>query len=183
MQADILEEAMSGVVDLQKARLEIKARKAFRNWTSRFEKEFELTSRVRDIPDNMLSLMVTGREDSTFYYYDFIMNIEGLGSGFDFDGLAPDKKIHVIDRHFFLLDRFRYEFMKRLGWVDSYPGDEYTIAELVTGFNILAPDLQAKPVELNSSHPAYEKYRNINLFEKEQVIRKLIPEALELIEI
>ena len=110
------------------------------------------------------------------------MNLEGLGSGFGFNELEPDKKLVVLDRHLLLLDRSRYEYMKRLGWIISYPGEEYTLVELILNFNNLAPDIQAKPPVLSSDHPAYEDYSGLDLNEKEQVIRKLIPEALKLID-
>jgi hypothetical protein len=46
-------------------------------------------------------------------------------------------------------------------------------------FNDLAPDIQAQPAVLSQSHPRYREYITGNLFGKEEIIRKLIPEALE----
>ena len=106
------------------------------------------------------------------------MNIKDLGSGFEFNELEPADKLNAIDIHLFLLDRARYVYMKRLGWLDFYPGEEYTLVELIMNFDDLAPDIQAKPAILSQSHPCYREYISKNLFEKEEIIRKLIPEAL-----
>lgn len=173
---------MAGVVDLGRARLEKKVKKAYRNWTAQFGDKFDVKTCFGDIPDIILAVLAGETGNSSFYFYDLIMNLENLGSGFGFNELEPDKKLVVLDRHLFLLDRSRYEYMKRLGWIVSYPGEDYTIVELIINFNDLAPDIQSKPPVLSSDHPAYGEYNSMNLFEKEQVIRKLIPEALRLIE-
>jgi hypothetical protein len=173
---------MSGVVDLGTARLEKKIKKAYRNWTAQFGDKFGVKTGFGDIPDNVLAVLAAGTGNSSFYFYDLIMNLEDMGSGFGFNELEPDKKLVVIDRHLFLLDRSRYEYMKRLEWIISYPGEKYTIVELIINFNNLAPDIQAKPPVLSNDHPVYEEYSRMNLFEREQLIRKLIPEALRLID-
>ena len=174
---------MSEIVDIEKARLEIRAKKGFRNWTGRFEYFFGLSTRMKDIPENPLAFLAEGNQESSFYYYDLIMNIKDLGPGFEFDELAPADKLTAIDIHLFLLDRTRYEYMKRLGWLDGYPGEKYTLVELIMNFDDLAPDIQARPALLSRSHPCYREYISKNLFEKEEIIRKLIPEALNNISI
>lgn len=173
---------MSGVVDLEKARLEKKVKKAYRNWTAKFGDRFSAATGFCDIPDNILATLAVGNENSSFYFYDLIMNLEDLGSGFGFNELKPDKKLIVIDRHLFLLDRARYEHMKRLRWLISYSGEEYAIVDLIINFDKFAPDIQARPPILSSDHPDYEEYSSMGLFEKEQAIRKLIPEALKFID-
>ena len=173
---------MSGVLDLDIARLEKKVKRAYRNWAAKFGDRFSVTTCFSDLPDNILAALAVGNENSAFYFYDLIMNLEDLGSGFGFNELNPDKKLIVIDRHLFLLDRTRYEHMTRLGWLISYPGGENAIVDLIVNFDKLAPDIQARPPILSSSHPAYEEYSSMGLFEKEQAIRKLIPEALKFID-
>lgn len=172
---------MSGVVDLEKARQEKKVKKGFRNWTGLFESRFGISTRMEDIPDKAVAFLAEGNRNSSFYYYDLIMNLKDMGSGFSFNELEPSEKLTVIDMHLFLLDRIRYEYMKRLGWLDSYPGEENTLVELIMEFNELAPDIQAKPAVLSQDHPCYREYISKNLFEKEELIRKLIPEALKII--
>ena len=169
---------MPGIIDLEKARIEIKAKKGFKTWSSRFGCCFDVSAKMENIPDKALVFLAEGNLKSSFYYYDLIMNLKDMKSGSGFEELEAADKMAVIDIHLFLLDRVRYEYMKRLGWIDSYPGEEYPIVELVMNFNDLAPDIQARPPVLSQSHPCYMEYISKNLFEKEEIIRKLIPEAL-----
>ena len=85
----------------------------------------------------------------------------------------------VMDRHLFLLDRIRFEYMKRLGWLDSYPGQEFTLIELVIKFDQIAPGMQAISPVLNKDHPDYEKFCDMGSLEKEELIRKLLSVALK----
>ena len=170
---------MSEIVDIEKARLEKKANKGFKTWINRFKCYFGISTRMEDIPDKALAFLAEGNQKSSLHFYDLIMNLKDLGSGFNFNELEPAEKMIVIDIHLFLLDRARYEYMKRLGWLAGYPGEKYPIIELVIHFNDLAPDIQARPPLLSQSHPCYLEYDSKNLFEKEEMIRKLIPEALK----
>ena len=111
-----------------------------------------------------------------------IMNLRELGSGFEFNELGPDEKVAVIDRHLLVLDRVRFECMKRLGWLETYPGEESTLVELITRFDKLAPALQAKFPLLSKDYPGYEQYCAMNTLDKEAFVRKLIPKALKEIE-
>ena len=85
----------------------------------------------------------------------------------------------VIDRYLFLLDRIRFEYMKRLGWLQVYPGEEFPLVELILHFDKLAPGQQAKTPGLSPDHPAYDNFCNMNVFEREEFIRKLIPKVLK----
>lgn len=170
---------MSQIVDLETARLELKAKKGFKKWSNHFEFSFGISTRMDEIPDKALAFLAGGNQKSSIYYYDLIMNIKDLGSGLEFHELDPTDKIAVIDIYLFLLDRARYEHMKRLEWLASYPGEEYPLVELVTNFDDLAPDIKATPAVLNQSHPCYREYNSRNLIGKEEIIRKLIPQALD----
>jgi hypothetical protein len=172
---------MPGIVDIEKARLERKAKKGFKTWASRFGCCFGMSTRMEGIPDKALAFLAGANRKSSSYFYDLIMNLKDLGAGLNFDELDPVEKMAVLDIHLFLLDRVRYEYMKRLGWIDCYPGEEYPIVELVIYFKDLAPDIQARPPVLSRSHPRYMEYISKNLFEKDEIIRKLIPEALNII--
>ncbi len=175
-------EQPSRVIDLKEGRLAMAARRGYRNWIGRFKENFGLKTRLSDISTPTLSFLAQGRDKSTFYLYDLIMNLQGLGTGFEFNELDPGTKMSVIDQYLFLLDRIRFECMKRLGWLASYPGEEFTLVELITGFDALAPGLQAEIPVLSRDHPEYRTYAAVNSFDRETVIRKLIPEALRRIQ-
>ena len=120
-----------------------------------------------------------GKDTSLFYLYDLIMCLKNLGSGFEFNELNSDQKMRVMDLYLFLLDRIRFELMRRLGWLSRYPGDDLTLVELVIQFDKVGPTLQARLPELAPSHSGYSTFVSMNEFEKEEFIRRLIPEALK----
>ena len=153
-------------------------KRGYRNWESQFKQEFGLKTLLSQISMETLSYLAQGKEKGAFYIYELIMNLQGWGSGFEFNELSPKKKMAVIDQYLFLLDRIRFECMKRLGWIETYPGEEFTLVELITQFDILAPNLQAKIPLLSQDHPGYDEYSDLNVFDKEAFVRKLIPEAL-----
>ena len=170
---------MPPVIDMEEARLNRAVKRAFRNWASRFKEEFGIDTKLSEISFETLAVLAQGKDKSTFYLYDLVLNIMGLGSGFEFDVLNAKKKMAVIDQYLFLLDQIRFECMKRLGWLESYPGEEFALVELVTRFETLAPNLQAKIPVLSKKHPRYEEYAALNTFDREAFVRKLIPEVLK----
>jgi hypothetical protein len=170
------------VVEIQKARLGMAVRKGYRNWKSQFKENFGLETHLSDLSTKTLVSLAHGKEKSTFYLLDLIMNLQNLGSGFEFSELDPKEKMAVLDRYLFLLDRIRFEFMKRLGWLDTYPGEEITVVDLILRFEQLAPRLQADTPTLSRDHAAYDDFCRMNTFGREELVRKLIPKALKHIE-
>ena len=170
---------MTKIVDITKARLGINVGKAYRNWKNRLGKDFGLLTRLCHVSDKSLRFLAGGAGNSPFYIYDFIMNLKGLGSGFEFNELDSKNKISVMDMYIFLLDQIRFEYMKRIGWLDSYPGEEFTIVDLILQFDKLAPGMRARPPSLSKDHPAYGRFSEMSQFEKEELIRKLLGDALQ----
>jgi hypothetical protein len=173
---------MKQVVDLQKARLGMAVKRGYRNWESRFGESFGLETNPAQITLKTLSYLAEGREKSTFYLIDLIMNLKNMGSGFEFDALGAKDKMTVMDRYLFLLDRIRFEYMKRLGWLEAYPGEESTLVEMIIDFEELAPRLKADTAALSRNHPLYDTFCTMRIFEREELIRKLIPKALKKIQ-
>ena len=170
---------MAPIIDMEEARVHKTVKRAYRNWKSRFKEAFGLETRLSHISIETLSFLAQGKDKGTFYLYDFLLNLQGFGSGFEFNELDAKKKMTVIDQYLFLLDQIRFECMKRLGWLERYPGEEFAMVDLVLRFESLAPSLQAKVPILSKKHPRYEEYAALNTFDKEAFVRKLIPEILE----
>ena len=170
---------MKEVVDLEKARLALTAKKAYRNWASKLGESFSSETQLSHLSLKSLVFLAQAKTKSPFYLYDLIMNLMNLGSGFEFNELPSKQKMAVVDRYLFLLDRIRFEYMKRLGWLERYPGEDLTLVDLVVRFEELAPGLQTKPPLLSPKHPEHERFSKMGAFEKEEFIRKLIPKALK----
>jgi hypothetical protein len=167
------------VVEIKKARLEMAVRRGFRNWKSQFGEDFGPETHLSDISTKTLISIGYGKEKSTFYLLDLIMNLENLGSGFEFSEIDPKAKMAVLDRYLFILDRTRFEYMKRLGWLENYPGEEFALVDLIVEFDRLAPRLQANIPTLSRDHDAYDEFQKMNVFEREELVRKLIPRAIK----
>ncbi len=170
---------MSRVIDLEKGRLLVAVKRGYRNWETRFKESFGPETKLSHISPETLAYLAQGKDKGTFYIYDLIMNLQNLGSGFEFNELSPKKKMALIDQYLFVLDRIRFECMKRLGWLKSYPGEQYPLVELIVNFDKLAPSLEAEIPLLAQGHNSHEEYEAMTTNDKEAFIRKLIPKALE----
>jgi hypothetical protein len=173
---------MSEVIDLRRRLISRGAQRAFRNWRKRFNEEFAVDVTFSSISMSTLAFLALGKEDSAFYFYDLIMNIGGMGSGFEFNILKPAAKMLVTDQYLFLLDQARYECMQRLGWLQSRPGEGFTIVELIKDFDTLGPSIQAQIPILAFSHPRYDEFAELGVIEKESFIRGLVPAVLDELE-
>ncbi len=170
---------MTEVLSLEEARIELAIRKGYRNWRSQFHEEFNRKTRLSEISMKTLAQLALGRDESTFYLFDLIMNLRNLGSGFEFSELKPEEKMQVMDQYLFLLDRIRFEYMKRIGWLEAYPGEESPLVDLVMRYDQIGEHLQRSTPLLNREHAAYAEFREMNSFEREEFVRKLIPRALK----
>jgi len=170
---------MTQVINLEKGRTELLSKKAFRNWKSRFKENFTPKTCLGHISLETLSFLAQGKDKSTFYLYDLIMVLNHLGSGFEFNELSPGNKMRVIDQYLFLLDRIRYECMKRLGWLTHYPGEEISLLEMITRFETLAPNLQGQIPTMDPEFAGSKEFFSVSIYEKEGIVRKLIPRLLK----
>ena len=170
---------MAQVINLAKARLLIATRKGYQNWLTHFKEEFGIETKISQLSIKTLCFLAQGRDQSSFYLYELIMNIHDLGSGFLFNELRAKEKIRVIDQSLFILDLIRFECMKRLGWLEKYAGEQYTLVELISNFDQIAPNIQACIPELSKGHPEYKVYSCMHPMDQETFIRKLIPQALK----
>ncbi|MBT3256634.1 MAG: hypothetical protein HN366_09295 [Deltaproteobacteria bacterium] len=170
---------MTQVISLKKGKTRILAKKAFRNWKSRFKEDFSPETCLTHVSLETLSFLAQGKDKGTFYLYDLIMGLHHLGSGFEFNELSPRNKMRVIDQYLFLLDRIRFEGMRRLGWVTHYPGEEIPMVEMITRFETLAPNLQGQIPMMDRNFAGSKEFFSVTTFEKEGVVRKLIPRLIK----
>ena len=172
---------MADVVDIDKARLKVIIHRGFRNWKSRFAEQFGPETTLSSISIKTLAVLASGKDESTFYLFDLIMILNQWGSGFEFHELKSEDKMAVMDQYLFLLDRIRFEYMKRLGWLAHFPGEEYPLVELILHFNALAPLLQADTPKMGRDHPQYERFLKMKPEEQNEFIRKMIPDVIKAI--
>ncbi len=166
------------VVTLENAKLKKIIKKAFRNWTNAFKENFDETTTPASISLETLNILAACKDDVGFYLYDLIMNLREMGSGLDFYNLDGQDRLIVLDIYLFLLDRFRFEAMRRLGWLTNYPGRDTTIVEMVLCYEDIHRTMERSVPELSSDHSLYDEYISASDYEREGIVRRLIPELI-----
>lgn len=171
---------MAEVIDLEGFRRKLAADQGFRSWLARFKEQFGPETRLRDLSDATLLYLASPGEDNLYVYFDLIMGSRGLGGSLRFrlDDLDYTTKLKIMDTAFILVDRVRFEVMRRLSWVEDVPGEDTPLIELVQhAWSKGAPFSRELP-RLAPTHPDYEHYRTQHPMDQGVSIRRLIPRAV-----
>jgi hypothetical protein len=107
------------------------------------------------------------------------MGILDLGKAPKFYYLDKEKQMRIVDIHLFLADQSRFEIMRRMGWLDSFASEKYSLIEMVQAYEKISTFCNNNPPELAGSHPDYNTYRALTQLDRETFIRRMIPKALE----
>jgi hypothetical protein len=146
-------------------------------WSENIGPRFDGTTRIKDLPDEILLVLAEGGNDGNALLDHMIMNAWGV-SARDARELDPSVRMMLLDLSLFLIDQFRFECMMRLGWTEPLPTREVPIAELVGGDQGSWKNLRKTP-ELKSDHTHYHRFRKMLKMEKETFLRRQIPAVLE----
>lgn len=172
---------MAEIVSLQSHKLTRAAREGFREWNRLFRSmtEFDETTRWSDLPDRVILFLCENRSESTFSFYDLLMRARGLGSGHEFTDLPSAELSTLLNAYFLVLDRARFECMRRLGWVAEVPGGGVPIIE-----QVLDPESGDYRAMLETpaptpEHPAYEEDARGRGVDRSALVRRHIPDALK----
>ena len=113
--------------------------------------KIELTAELTaaDLPDRALAFLIRPDPLVASYLQELVTKIMGLGPGFD--SLGQNDRVKVIDSHLLLADQFRFEALRRLGWVLSYPGQEIPLVRLALDPLSILP--AGKSLELSPRPP------------------------------
>jgi hypothetical protein len=173
--------SMAEVIDLERFRSKMAADQGFRSWLARFREQFGPDTRIRDLSPSTLAYLATPGEENLFVFFDLVMGAQGLGGSvrFRLDDLDNETKLKIIDTAFVLVDRVRFEVMRRLGWVSAPPEAEVPIIELVRRAWRLGArfDQEEAPV-LAPEHPDYPAYARLSPKDRVAFLRRLIPRAV-----
>ena len=127
----------------------------------------------------MLYLATPG-EENLYVFFDLVMGAMGLGGALRFrlDDLETPTKLRIMDAAFTIMDRVRFEVMRRLGWVEEVPGEEIPLIALVQQAWQQGSDFARQVPRLASSHPDYGTYQKLGALDQGTVVRRLIPRAV-----
>ena len=115
---------MAEIINLARFRSKVAADHGFRSWLARFQEQFGPDTRLQDLSPSTLLYLATPGEENLFVFFDLVMGAQGLGGSvrFRLDDLDNDIKMKIMDTAFALVDRVRFEVMRRLKWVAAAGG-------------------------------------------------------------
>ncbi len=171
---------MADIISLDRFKLQAVATKALEYWNKRFPEKLGLDTRFADLTDSTLAFLIQPGEESIWATYELILAMKNLGGKARFFFMEDKEKMVIIDVGMFLLDQFRFECLKRLGWIDSYPAENYPILELINNYDVLSSKIRNQNPILSKTHPRYDDFQRATKLDKEVIIRRLFPEALKI---
>jgi len=168
------------VVDLDRFRRKLAADKGFRTWLKRFQDQFGPDTRLEDLAPETLLYLATPGEENLYVFFDLVMGAMGLGGAvrFRLDHLESATKLRIMDAAFALVDRTRFEIMRRLGWVEEIPGEDVPLIALVQQAWEKGSAFAREVPRLAPGHPDYQAYQKLRPVDQGTVIRRLIPRAV-----
>ena len=171
---------MAEIINLSHFRSKIAADQGFRSWLARFQEQFGPDTRLQDLSPSTLLYLATPGEENLFVFFDLVMGAQGLGGSvrFRLDDLDNDIKMKIMDTAFALVDRVRFEVMRRLQWVAAAPEEELPIIEMVWQAWRLGAEFGQAPPILVPEHPDYPAFARLNAMERMVFLRRLIPRAV-----
>ncbi|MGD0218170.1 MAG: hypothetical protein ABSC45_11785 [Desulfobaccales bacterium] len=169
------------VIDLERFRARVSADQGFRTWLGRFKEQFGPETRFEDLSPTTLLYLASPGEDNLYVFFDLIMGSRGLGGSLRFrlDDLEYAVKLKIMDTAFALVDRVRFELMRRLGWLEAVPGGEHSIMQLVQEAWRRQLQFAREIPRLSTDHPDYQAYSRLNHLDRVVFIRRLIPRAVD----
>ena len=170
---------MTKVVELKTYRIRALEQRGFGPWQKRFSESYDSRTHLSDISDKTLYYLSQPGEDSSNAYYELIMGILDLGQAAGFHYLNNRDQMRVVDIHLFLADRLRFEMMRRLEWILSFEGVNYSLLEMVQEFEKIKNKSRERAPDLARSNPNYSEYTQLTDGDKEVFIRRMLQEALD----
>jgi len=167
------------IINLSRFRSKVAADQGFRSWLARFQEQFGPDTRLQDLsPSTLLYLATPGKK--IFCLLRPGHGAQGLGGSvrFRLDDLDNDLKMKIMDTAFALVDRVRFEVMRRLGWVAAAPEAEVPIIEMLRQAWRLGAEFGQDPPVLAPEHPDYPAFARLNPMDRVVFLRRLIPRAV-----
>lgn len=171
---------MADIVNLKHFRNKSVEQRVFGPWKIRFGDVFSQGTRLSDLSDKTLLFLAQPGEESAEAFYELILASFGLKPYSGLDSLEKERQLLVMDIHLFLADLFRFEMMRRLGWLEPLSCESRPLIELIGEFDQYKKLCRENPPVLSATHPDHSSYANMHERDKEGYIRRLLPGALDI---
>jgi len=171
---------MAQVLDLECFRARLAADAGFRTWLQRFQEQFGPDTRLTDLSPGTLLYLATPGEENLYVYFDLVMGARGLGPAlrFQMNDIDNASKLKIMDAAFALVDRVRFEVMRRLGYVEAVPEGELPLIQLVQQAWRQGATFAREVPRLSPRHPDYAAYSKLGPLDQAVFLRRLIPRAV-----
>lgn len=170
---------MTAIINLNNYKKSIQAKKAFQGWAKRFNEFFNENTTTAMLSDTTLMALCESTDESSFLLCDLIIKTNFNEDIDDFESLPSFLKLKIIESTLFLHDIFRLECMRRLSWISELPVFNISLYKIINecdhNQNIL---LKQTPV-MTPACPEYHRFNETPGEQKDIIIRKLIPRALD----
>ena len=169
---------MAKIVNLQAYRTRAIGQRGFHSWQKRFGESYGEKTRLSDLSDETVYRLSLPGESSAEPFYELIMGVLDLGLLPKFHYLDKQQQMRVVDIHLFMVDQVRFEMMRRLGLIASFPSQRYALLEMAHSFDGVKEACRGNPPQLADSHPEYAVYRQLADRDRETFIRRMLSQAL-----
>ena len=149
-----------------------------KRWRNRFDQSFEEHSGLSDLSAKTLYLLSLPGGEAISDLYALIIGFLGYSERVVFDDLDSKTQTRVLDIHLFLSDQIRFEMMFRLGWLESFIGNRYSLLETVREFDRVKQVCSHQPPSLAKSHESYDAYGPLFDLDQQVFLRRLFPAAM-----
>jgi hypothetical protein len=154
-------------------------RAGYSHWRRKFNEAFDARTNLSQLGPATLSYLAEPGDRSAAALYALILGFLGYGLHDTFESLDSHSQSHVLDIHLFMVDQVRFEMMFRLGWLDYFIANRVPLFEMVMEFDRIKLACQTHPPRLARDHPDYETYCSLIDRDKQVLIRRMLPLALE----
>jgi len=169
---------MAEIIQLDQFRRHQIGKRCFQRLNVKFKKSYNEDTKIGDLSAATLLFLANPDEHSTALSYQLIQYVTLPKNQQPVH--PPDKKteIDLMDIHLYLVDKIRFEIMNRLDWIESYPGSESPIIDLIINYEKIRYDRYNTPPLLAKHHESYDEFISLGDREKETFIRKFFLSAL-----
>jgi hypothetical protein len=170
---------MGKVIDLDNYRNERIGKTGRVSWLKRFHFRLTAETMLADVPDEVLLQLASPGEESSTAFFELIIAVLELGPPDGFDLLTGVHKMRVVDIQLLLADQFRFEMMRRIGWLETFAGRATPICDMIRSCDDLQRRCRGQAPVVGSGHPEADTYDALADRDKHACIRRHLAQALE----
>jgi hypothetical protein len=169
---------MTNVIQLNQFKKRQIARRCFQQLNVNFKESYNAETRIKDFSGLVLLFLANPDETSTALAYQLIQFVLLPKNQQPASTLDKKTEIDLMDIHLYLVDKVRFEIMQRLGWIESYPGCDSSVIDLIIHYEKIRYDRYNTPPQLSKHHEGYDEFMSLGDREKETFVRRFFLSAL-----